>query len=641
MLNVLRENFRQAPYLKFVLLLVAAGLVLYLGSYFACEPGAIAEPDWAARVNGAAIPARRFLDTARTFDQYYRQMFGDNYEQIRPSLQIGRQALEGLIEREVVLQDARRLGLASTSEEIAEQIVRNPSFQDGAGQFIGTARYREVIERQVPGGVGAYERELADDLLAAKWSRLVTESVTVSEREIEDLFRQRTEKTSVDYAVLAPDERGVDPRIPAAELQRWYDARGEDYRRGAGWKIRFLVVEREAQRAKVRIEPAQVRQAYDANLERYRHPEQRRARHILFRIEPDATEADRQRAREAAERTLERIRAGEEFATLARELSQDPLSAERGGDLEFFARDQLAPTFEAAAFATPPGELAPVTESPFGFHVIQVTDTREAGVTPFQQVEETIRRSLELQAADALAASEATRLREEIGSAGRLQSVADAEGLAVSEVRTVFEGDSVEELGPSPRLVPALSATEAGGLTPPLPVAAGVALIAIDEVLAPAVPPLAEVQEQVERAIREERARQATLAAAERALARHATLRAAAAQLGAEPHAAENLAPGQGLPEAGGPAPEIEARLFGPAVAVGDRGAVPVPAGVLIFEVTGREAFDPTRFREERGALEQELLQERRDSYRESVIDRLRAAQRIEVNEPVVSQLRL
>lgn len=101
-----------------------------------------------------------------------------------------------------------------------------------------------------------------------------------------------------------------------------------------------------------------------------------RARHILLQMQPDASTAERDSLTRLAQELGDRARGGADFAELAREYSQDPGTAQEGGDLGFFGRGQMVPPFEDAAFALEPGEVSDVVESPFGLHVIKVEERR-------------------------------------------------------------------------------------------------------------------------------------------------------------------------------------------------------------------------------------------------------------------------
>lgn len=144
--------------------------------------------------------------------------------------------------------------------------------------------------------------------------------------------------------------------------------------------------------------------AYKANPQRFDQPEQIRARHILIRIGPA-------NARQTAEEILNQIKGGASFEELAKAKSQDPGSAKQGGDLGYFAKGRMVPSFEQAAFALQkPGELSPLIESPFGFHIIKLEDRKPAGPAPYEDVKETLLR----EAQGTLAAAGRVRERDRI-----------------------------------------------------------------------------------------------------------------------------------------------------------------------------------------------------------------------------------
>ena len=133
-----------------------------------------------------------------------------------------------------------------------------------------------------------------------------------------------------------------------------------------------------------------------------------------------------------------------------------------------------------------------------------------------------------------------------------------------------------------------------------------------------------------------ERARQAALARAERALSRNESFPAVAAALGLDAQELKEMAPGQSIPGVAGRVPEIETRLFGPSVQIGDRGAIPVPTGVLVYGVSGRLPVDPVKFESEKNTLRKELLVQKRSRYRQSILAQLRETQNVEINPGVL-----
>src|SRR6185436_12570174 len=350
MLNVMRDNLR---HLKWVLVVVALAMLMYLGSYFDPRQGrGAASADWAARVDGQAISTQRFLEAARSQDDYYKQLLGTQYEPMKKSLKLGSQAIQTLVDRELVLREAHKMGLAATKTEISKAILSNPSFKDPSGNFVGKERYQDYIGQNYDGGVPAYERRIGDDILTKTWIEVMTASARISDAEIEQAWRSRNVHGAADYVFVPSSSVTFDTHVDAATLSAWYAAHASDYRRPESRKIRVLVIDRQSQVKNANVADADVKADYDAHSAEYSRAEQRRVRHILFKLAPGASEADKQAARAAAEAALARAQKGEDFASLARALSQDTVSVAQGGELGWFGRGSMVKPFEDASFAT-------------------------------------------------------------------------------------------------------------------------------------------------------------------------------------------------------------------------------------------------------------------------------------------------
>lgn len=146
------------------------------------------------------------------------------------------------------------------------------------------------------------------------------------------------------------------------------------------------------------------RAQYNAKPEQFRAPEEVRVRHILIRsTEPDA--------KATAEKLLADLKAGADFAALAKEKSGDPGSAAKGGELGFIRKGQMVPAFEQAAFALQkPGELSPVVESSFGFHIIELEEKKPSGLLPFDEVKQGLMDSARVKVLEDARAAKAAEL---------------------------------------------------------------------------------------------------------------------------------------------------------------------------------------------------------------------------------------
>ncbi len=128
----------------------------------------------------------------------------------------------------------------------------------------------------------------------------------------------------------------------------------------------------------VTVSDHDIKQFYEANKDKFKVPEEVRARHILVHVSHNATDEERKKAKEKIGELRERLIKGEDFAKLASEYSDDPGTKKRGGDTDYFARGKMVKPFENAAFSLKPGEISDIVETKFGYHIIKVEDRREA-----------------------------------------------------------------------------------------------------------------------------------------------------------------------------------------------------------------------------------------------------------------------
>ncbi len=145
---------------------------------------------------------------------------------------------------------------------------------------------------------------------------------------------------------------------------------------------------------KVTVQDSDVGAFYTQNQDRFKQGESVHASHILFAVPQNADPAQKAAARTKAQAALKQVRGGADFAKVAREQSQDTGSAQNGGDLGFFPKGQMAPTFEAAAFALKPGGISNLVETPFGFHIIKLQERRAPRTAPLAEVSGQIKQFL-------------------------------------------------------------------------------------------------------------------------------------------------------------------------------------------------------------------------------------------------------
>lgn len=168
---------------------------------------------------------------------------------------------------------------------------------------------------------------------------------------------------------------------------------------------------------KVKVDDAAIESFYKANLEHMKRPEQVKVRHILVKVDKDATSVEKGAAKGKAEALRKRIAAGEDFAKVAKESSDDTGSAKNGGELPWLSPGQAVTPFDKAAFALEKGQISNVVETPFGYHIIQLEDRRPASTVPLDEAKDTITKMLQQRQAEAQFRARV----EELKSAGKVE----------------------------------------------------------------------------------------------------------------------------------------------------------------------------------------------------------------------------
>lgn len=179
--------------------------------------------------------------------------------------------------------------------------------------------------------------------------------------------------------------------ITDADIENYYKSNTARFQAPEQANIEYLVLDLEAAKKNIAVSDADLRAYYEQNRSRYGTPEERRASHILITAPADAPAADRAKARAKAVELLAEVRKSpESFADIARKNSQDPGSAEKGGDLDFVTRGAMVKSFDDALFGLKKGELSDIVESEFGYHIIRLNDIKPGVVQPFEKVRSTI-----------------------------------------------------------------------------------------------------------------------------------------------------------------------------------------------------------------------------------------------------------
>lgn len=643
MLNVMRSNLK---HLKWVLLLVSLSMVLYLGSYFTFDSSSGArqgaDQDWAAYVGGEKITSFEYYRVLNNFEENYRQQLQDQFDALRSALHLPEVAINDLINRKLVIQDAKRLGLSVSPEELRTAIVNYPPFQGDNG-FIGKELYAQVLAANNL-SVDTFEKGLADDILFDKWRALVGSPAVVTDAEVEKAYRDSAEKVTFDYVVVPPGKWPA-PEASEADGRAWFASHADRYRTSDGRKGTYVLIDAATVGASVSVTDDEVRQAYETNKSSYERPEQIRARHILVKIEDGGTagdssaeEATDAAARARAEALLAKIRAGADFETVARENSEDPGSASRGGDLGWFGRGAMVKEFEDAAFGATPGQVIGPVKSPFGYHIIEVTDQRPAGIAPLEEVGPALRAQLEATKRREAMNTRAQELLAAGVDASGFDAAAGTMGLAPKDTGVLFPGSEITGLGRQPALLQEILGSPVGRIVGPVTVPGGSVMVAVKEAVPADQMTFDMVRATVMDDLRRERARETAEDGARKQLAAAGgSIEAVAKKLDAELRRAGPVSKGDPVP--GVPSDSrIEDAIFSAAAGSPPLVLAASDSSVLIVNVTDKTEPTAQGLAEQRDAIRQRLTEERASSYVSAFLRQLRQATEIRTNDLLIQR---
>lgn len=339
-----------------------------------------------ATIGGTSIQLGEFQQAMREQQERMRAALGSNFNPAMMDTPEARRAvLENLVNQRLLALDAQKLRLSVSDVTLRETIAAVPAFQEN-GQF-SLPRYEAVLKAQ---GMTqpVFENRLRHDLALQQLLGAVAEGVMVPQGSVDQVYAVQLEERTVSEVRLPASQFAAAVKLGDDAARKFYDAERKRFEMPAQLKAEYVVLSKDAVAEQLSIAEADVRKEYDAHPERFSQGEERRVSHILIQADKSAGDAALKTAKEKAEVLLKQVAAKpDDFARLARENSQDPGSAEKGGDLGFFGRGAMVKEFEDAAFGLKKeGELSGVVQSDFGFHIIKLTAVKASKTRPFDEV---------------------------------------------------------------------------------------------------------------------------------------------------------------------------------------------------------------------------------------------------------------
>ena len=434
--------------------------------------------------------------------------------------------LERLVRDQVISAAAQKLQLVASDTRLARELQQSPAIAAlrTADGKLDMARYKQLAASQ---GMTPemFEMQVRADLSNRQVIQGVQASAYATSAQTQtamNAFMQSREVQILNFP--AADYLGK-VTVSDADLQAYYDKNKDKYQSAESADIEYIVLDIESLRQSITLNEQDLKSYYEQNLQRLSSKEERRASHILITAAKDSPEAEKKIARAKAEELLKLVKAKPaSFADVARKNSQDPGSAVKGGDLDFFGRGAMVKAFEDAAFSMKTSDISDLVESEFGYHIIQLTDIKAAKAQSFESMRPSLEADLKKQQAQRKYAELAETFSNTVyEQSDSLKPVADKLKLNIQKANQVArQPTQVRSVLSHPGLLQAIFSeaslqkqrnTEAIEVAPSTLVSARVVKHQPAATL-----PLAEVKEFVKRALTQEKAAEMAKAQGEQRL---------------------------------------------------------------------------------------------------------------------------
>jgi peptidyl-prolyl cis-trans isomerase D len=597
----------------FLWVVILGFIAFYIPMFQGADAGTAGET--VARVGGLPIRTSEFQRAYFQQRQRFEQMYQGRMDPaMLRRLGLEDQVLEALVAEKLVVLEARRLGLSVDDETLAREISKIPGLQE-KGRFVGAVEYRRRLEMQGR-SIEEFEEAMRAQLLREKLEALVSDGVSVSPTEAEQEYRRRNEQVKAEYVLVDAARYQPEATVADDEVRARFEAGKDSYRVPEKRVLSYLLLDMEALQSRITVTDRDIEAYYQEHRDEYRDDEQACASHILVKVKeaPEATEGHSDdEAKRIAQGLLGQVRAGADFAALAKKASEDKGSAARGGDLGCFPRGQMVPEFENATFSMKPGETSDLVKSPFGYHIIHLASHRDESAKPMALVKEPIRRILLGERAQAALEEKAQAIAAALRRGKSLDEAGKPHGLAPQKSAPLARGEPADPLR-SPSLVSKAFELKAGDVDKEgFAVPRGYAFIALAEIKPSHVPELKEVQAKIKADLAEEKALARARAVAEelKSRAEKVGLEEAAAAVGlVRKETPDHVGRGNSLGDLGTGVSLEEVAYALPEKTLSD--PVRAGSGWAILRILEKKSFDPVAFEKEKASLASSLRDERR-----------------------------
>lgn len=385
---------------------LAVAMVVYLipglmsGAAAGSDTYAEIYPHWYSKLfrTGEVVSLQRVRQTAAQQLQQRYPQYADNPMMMNfMSQQVG----QGLIQQQILLAEAAKLGITATDADVAKFLRTGPNAEVlfPNGKFIGEDQYANLVATRLNMSVATFEDSIKRQIILQRLQAYVTGGVSVSDAEVREAYRKANIKIKFDYAVLDSDDLRKTINPSDADLQAFFTKNADRYAKAIPEQRTisyFSFTPDQLPGGVPQPSPQEVQAYYNQHQQDYVQPEQARSRHILIQVPAGADAKTDAAAKAKAEMVLKLLKAGGSWTDLAKKYSDDPGSKDMGGELGFAQRGRMVPEFDHAIFTQKIGDIE-IVKSQYGYHIVQVEERKPAHTQTLAEVQQQIQATLSRQ----------------------------------------------------------------------------------------------------------------------------------------------------------------------------------------------------------------------------------------------------
>ena len=447
--------------------------------------------DVLASIGGVRITTQ---DLRQTIDNQLRNSSLGSDPSIVPT--IAGTVLDDLILRQAMAMEAKKMGLEVTRAELRAALERIPWLYP-KGQFIGMAAYQNIVSQQLGETTQEFEDQVRQSLLLQKIQAVVSDGVSVTPAEVHEAYEQLNMKAKIQYVVFDPSKFLKAVPITDKDLQSFFEEHPKRYEQKEQRQVQYVLITPDDVRSTVNVTDAEMKRYYTDHLSDYRVPDRVKVAQILFKT-TGKSPAEIKKIEKTAGDVLAKIKAGANFAEMAKKYSNDA-SAANGGNVGWITHGQTVQQFEDTAFSMKPGEVSGLVHTSYGIHIIKVLDKQTAHLESFDDVKDSILAALMKRQLASAEQNYADKLESEFkANPKQFASIAKQAGLEVKQTPLFQYNQTIPDFGSNDAFQNLSFELRQGDVGQPITVPKGTAIIQVTKIIPTHIPKLADVRAMVE-----------------------------------------------------------------------------------------------------------------------------------------------